>query len=104
MKYVFQLHLIANYYLQNYNLGIVNKEELKFKIDQLRKDKIIYGVEAVATDLAVMLAIYFVDYFGLQYSSILIFLLVLTGVGYTVFMGVTNFNRLQKIKELEKKL
>ena len=82
----------------------MNKEELQFKIDQLRKDKIIYGVEAVATDLAVMLAIYFVNYFELQYAPILIFILIFTGVGYTLFMGITNFNRLQKIKKLENKL
>lgn len=81
-----------------------NKEDLKFKIDQLRQDKIIYGVEAVATDLAVMLGIYFATYFKSQYTSFLVFLSILIGVGYTLFMGITNFNRLQKIKELEKKL
>ncbi len=81
-----------------------SKEDLKFKIDQLRQDKIIYGVEAVATNLAVMLGIYFATYFKSQYTSFLVFISVLIGVGYTLFMGITNFNRLQKIKELEKKL
>lgn len=81
-----------------------NKEDIKFKIDQLRQDKIIYGVEAVATDLAVMLGIYFSTYFKSQYTSFLVFLSVFIGVGYTLFMGITNFNRLQKIKELEKQL
>lgn len=81
-----------------------DKEDLKYKIDQLRQDKIIYGVEAVATNLAVMLGIYFATYFKSQYTSFLVLVSVLIGVGYTVFMGITNFNRLQKIKELEKKL
>lgn len=81
-----------------------NKEDLKFKIDQLRQDKIVYGVEAVATNLAVMLGIYFATYFESQYTSFLVFISILIGVGYTLFMGITNFNRLQKIKELEKKL
>lgn len=84
----------------------MNKEELKFKIDQLRKDKIIYGVEAVATDLAVLLIIILVDFLSPSYliSSIIITGSVVIGVSYTIFMGVTNFKRLQKIKELEKKL
>ena len=82
----------------------MDKEDRKFKIDQLRKDKIIYGVESVATNLAVMLGIYFTTYFKSEYTSFFVFLSVLIGVGYTLFMGITNFNRLQKIKELEKKL
>ena len=81
-----------------------DKEDLRFKIDQLRQDKIIYGVEAVATNLAVMLGIYFATYYKSQYTSFLVFVSVLIGVGYTVFMGITNFNRLQKIKKLEKHL
>ncbi len=84
----------------------MNKGDIKFKIDQLRKDKIIYGVEAVATNLAIFLFIFLLwllspDYFV---SRILVTLSVVIGVGYTVFMGIGNFFRLRKIKELEKKL
>jgi len=83
----------------------MKREELKFKIDQLRKDKIIYATEATATALVCMLGFLFVNMYlenPIKYGISLFVLLV--GVGYTLFMGIGNAIRLSKIKELEKKL
>lgn len=84
----------------------MNNEDLKFKIDQLRKDKIIYGVEAVATNLAILLILIMLGFLALYtlFAKIVIISSVTVGVGYTIYMGIGNFYRLKKIKELEKKL
>ena len=84
----------------------MNKEDIKFKIDQLRKDKIIYGVEAIATNLAVILIVILMGVLSVNFpfSQIVIGGSVVIGVGYTLYMGVGNFYRLKKVKELEKKL
>jgi len=84
----------------------MNKEDIKFKIDQLRKDKIIYGVEAIATNLAVLLIVVLMGVLSVNFpfSQIVIGGSVVIGVGYTLYMGVGNFYRLKKVKELEKKL
>lgn len=83
----------------------MSQDEIKFKIDQLRKDKIIYGVEACAFVLACILGFLFVNLHleGL-YGNIISILLLIIGVGYTFFMGIGNLLRLKKIKILEKNL
>lgn len=83
----------------------MKQEELKFKIDQLRKDKIIYASEATATAVVCILGFLFANIYlenPIKYDVSLFVLLV--GVGYTLFMGIGNAIRLSKIKELEKKL
>lgn len=83
----------------------MEQEKLKFKIDQLRKDKIIYAVEATATALVSILSFLFANlFFENPIKYIVSVIVLLIGVGYTIFMGVGNFLRLRKIKELEKKL
>lgn len=82
-----------------------NHEDLQFKIDQLRKDKIIYAVEACATSLACFLIYLFsVDNLrgNLRYTVNQI--LVIIAVVYTIYMGIGNYFRLRKIKQLEKEL
>jgi hypothetical protein len=81
-----------------------NKADIEFQIDQLRKDKIIYAVESVATSLAGLIII-------LVGITILPGLaLLFTGVGTTLslgcwlYMGLGNLKRLQQIKELERHL
>lgn len=83
----------------------MDQEEMKFRIDQLRKDKIIYATEATATALTCILGLLFVHiYFeDLIKLAISIFVLLI-GVGYTLFMGISNYFRLRRIQELEKKL
>lgn len=83
----------------------MKQEDLKFNIDQLRKDKIIYAVEACATSLVCILGFIFANaYFENPMKTILSILFLLTGIGYSIFMGIGNSFRLKKIKELEKKL
>lgn len=81
-----------------------NKDQICFKIDQLRKDKIIYGVEAIAVNSCCLFAFIFINfnYFSDQVRILGSNLLLIIAVVYTIFMGVGNFLRLQKIKKLEK--
>lgn len=81
------------------------KEDIKFQIDQLRKDKIIYATEATATNVICLLVYLFVrSELSGQASSIVAIGAIVIAVGYTIYMGVGNFKRLQKINSLEKKL
>lgn len=83
----------------------MNKEELKFQIDQLRKDKIIYATEATAVAMVCVLGYLFVNDFieGIyKYWGSVYMLVVATG--YSIFMGIGNALRLKRINELEKKL
>ena len=84
----------------------LTKEEIKFQVDQLRKDKLIYAAESAATSLVGLVLI-----FGLGmvlpvpqiYIIIVLGILVIT-LGYWLFMGIGNFKRLKKIKQLESEL
>jgi hypothetical protein len=78
----------------------MNKEELRFEIDQLRKDKIIYGVEATAFNLAMILLI--VSVYNTEYQMPVLVISTILGVGYTAYMGLGNLIRLIRIKKLEK--
>jgi hypothetical protein len=81
------------------------KMDKKFKVDQLRKDKIIYATEAIATDLACLLVIILSEVFFTGFlRNIFLIGSVITGAGYTLYMGVGNYFRLKKIIELEKDL
>ncbi len=83
----------------------MKNDEIKFTIDQLRKDKIIYATEATATAVACILGLLFTNrYINNSVGFILNVLILIVGVGYTLFMGIGNANRLNKIKQLEKKL
>lgn len=83
-------------------INIMNKNDLRFEIDQLRKDKIIYAVEATAFNLAMILLI--IAGMFTNYRTIVIVVSVTIGVGYTAYMGLGNLKRLITIKKLEKKL
>jgi len=83
------------------------------ELTQLRLDKIIYAVEAIAINTLFML-IYIVlpEIWGGVYTSsgeILgirhwVFITMLTGaVTYNLYMGIGNFKRLRKIKAIENK-
>ena len=83
----------------------MSKEDLKFEIDQLRKDKIIYATEATATVLVCLLIFMFSnEYFPRGLKDTVNMLVLVIGGGYSLFMGVGNFLRLQKIKKLQKQL
>lgn len=83
----------------------MDKQDIQFEIDQLRKDKIIYAVEACAVVLVCLLTFFFSNaYFpsGLKDTANVVVFVI--GIAYTLFMGVGNFFRLQKIKKLQEKL
>ncbi len=82
------------------------KEDIKFEIDQLRKDKIIYAVEACATILVCYSAPSILWQFGVDdtYTKQSSLLLNVLGVGYFLYMAIGNFYRLVRVKKLEKQL
>ena len=81
------------------------KQDLQFKISELRKDKIIYAVEACAGNLICLFGFFFSNqYFSGPLKNIVNILLLIVAVAYTAYMGIGNAIRLRKIKELESKL
>lgn len=81
------------------------KNEIQFEIDQLRKDKIIYGVEAVATSVTALVAMFFLGTIGIiDNPSTLIAIVLGFAILYWVYVMVSNYFRLKKIHELEAKL
>ena len=84
--------------------GKESREELKFEIEQLRKDKMIYALESIAlTFISELTYILITVIFDIQ-STILAIIALVIPLGYYVFMVVGNFLRLRKIKKLEKEL
>lgn len=83
----------------------MNTGKIQFQIDQLRKDKIIYAVEAVATTLICTLGYLFSNqYLNGILRDLVNTLLIFIAVGYSLYMGMGNFIRLKNIKKLEKLL
>ena len=83
----------------------MKKEDIQFQVDQLRKDKIIYAIEACAVNLICIFGFLFSNqYLPSAMRDNVNWLLLITAVGYSIFMGVGNFNRLSNIQKLEKKL
>lgn len=75
-------------------------DKKQFTIDQLRKDKIIYATESVATSItAIVVLVIFSDYFHSISSLVGYFV-----AGYWLYVMVGNFFRLRKIKQLEAQL
>lgn len=80
----------------------MQKQDLQFQIDQLRKDKIIYAVEATATSVTAIIILGV-----LSYSSIFLDIsqyVAYFAIAYWLYVMVSNFFRLQKIKQLESQL
>lgn len=75
--------------------------ELQFQIDQLRKDKIIYGIEAVAFSVTTLLAY---EVLLRSFDVDLGWLALLVSIGYAAYALGGNWFRLQKIRRLEKEL
>lgn len=85
-------------------------KNLEFQIGQLRQDKIIYAIEAVAINITCLVVS---SLFGLIvnlgvipemylfYTNIGIFVI---GVVYTVYALIGNLSRQKKIKQLEQEL
>lgn len=84
----------------------MDTENIKFTIDQLRQDKIIYAVESCAVNLICILILIISETYltGLAIKDIVNFFAIFIAVSYTIFMGLGNAVRLSKIKKFEKKL
>lgn len=83
----------------------MDKQTIYSQINQLQKDKIIYAVEVCAVVLACMLVSMYADaYFSVALRELVHTLVLLIGVGYTIFMGVGNYSRLKKIRKLQRQL
>ena len=82
--------------------------DIQFKIDQLRKDKIIYAIESCAVTIyCVFLLFAYLMIEELSYRSdgfMLLMILLVVSTGYMIYMGIGNTLRLFKIKKLEKGL
>ncbi|MFH2020820.1 MAG: hypothetical protein ABIJ34_05365 [archaeon] len=80
-------------------------DELRFRIDQLRKDKMIYALESIAFTFIAELGYFLIAVITLQqYSFLLAFLALIPPTVYFLFMVVGNFSRLKEIKKLELEL
>jgi len=79
-------------------------DTIRFTVDQLRQDKIIYAVEAGATSVVCLLGFFFSNqYFhGTLKDTVNTLLLVIAG-GYTIYMAIGNTYRWLKILRLERK-
>ncbi len=83
---------------------IMKKEDLRFQIDQLRKDKMIYALESIAFTF-IMELVYITLSVVLGYSSPSLAIMVcVLPLGYFVFMAIGNTRRFLKIRKLEKQL
>jgi len=85
-------------------MRLPEKEDIKFQIDQLRKDKIIYAVESVACSMAIFLLISFLSVLDPESSGFVVPAGLIISIGYWLFTVYGNTVRFIKIKDLEKKL
>lgn len=79
-----------------------NNENIKFTISQLRQDKIIMAVEAVAVNTACLLGSFLAGYFPVP--PVIPIVIIVIGIIYTLYALIGNLFRLNKIKTLEKQL
>lgn len=84
----------------------MNKEETKYVIDQLRKDKMVYALEACAINTMCLLAIFLSGLVPAvaQFGLIVPIGISLIGIVYTLYTVIGNIRRFLKIRKLEKKL
>ena len=81
----------------------MSRTDIQFQIDQLRKDKIIYALESIATTISLVFAIFVAGTFNLDSSIYVLIIAVLGvgGIGYWFYAMVGNFFRLRQIRKLE---
>ncbi len=82
-----------------------SKELLKFRIDQLRKDKMIYALDSIAiTFIAELIYVYLSVVMGNGFSASTAFKILLIPILFFLFAIIGNTLRYIKIKKLEKVL
>lgn len=88
-------------------MNTVEKENIKFRIDCLRKDKIIYAIESCAITLICIFLYMSLDVFfnfREDLKNLFTLILLFVAVGYGLYMGFGNLQRLKKIRKLEQLL
>jgi hypothetical protein len=78
----------------------MNKLDLQFQIDQLRKDKIIYALEATATSATALVVSLLGSMLG-ELSYIVNYIMLTFAVIFWSYAMIGNYFRLQKIRKLE---
>jgi hypothetical protein len=78
----------------------MNKLDLQFQIDQLRKDKIIYALEATATSATALVVSLLGSMLG-ELSYIVNYIMLAFAVIFWSYAMIGNYFRLQKIRKLE---
>ena len=76
-------------------------DKKQFQIDQLRKDKMIYALESIATTLIAIICIYLFTYWE---SGAYFILMIPFAIFYWIYSMVGNLLRLKKIRQLESQL
>lgn len=83
----------------------MKKEDIKFEIDQLRKDKMIYALESIALTFIIEVTYFLMTIIaGQSFTKSIALFFLLVPLGYYIYMVAGNLSRLNKIKKLEKKL
>lgn len=82
----------------------MSKQDIQFQIDQLRKDKIIYAVEATATSATALVAIFLFFIFDSPNIKLVFMASATIAIGFWIFVMLGNFLRLKKIIKLEQTL
>jgi len=82
-----------------------DKDYIKFRIDQLRKDKMIYALESIALTFVIELSYFLLTVIFREKLSIKIAVVaMIIPVSYFMYMCIGNLIRCSKIKKLEKQL
>ena len=84
----------------------MTKEEMRFEIEVLQRNKSILSTEAVVVNTSVILGVIFVDRF-VQNTIVREYLIIagiLFGVFYSLWVSHGNIKKHRKIKQLHKKL
>ena len=82
----------------------MSKQDLQFQIDQLRKDKMIYVLESIATSIVAVISAFLLSTISWVTNGIIVFIVLALSFIYWLYTMVGNFWRLQQIKKLEKQL
>ncbi len=82
----------------------MKKEDLRYRIDQLRKDKMIYALESIALTFVIELVYVLLTIITGKPLYLVAILGGLISLGYFLFMVIGNLLRYKKIRELEKTL
>lgn len=92
------------------SLTKTEKDQIKFRIDQLRKDKIIYAAESIAVTMMGLLMIGSTQFIAYRFPTLqsyletVVMLSIAIPLGFWFYMVVGNLFRLKKVKQLEKQL